>query len=105
MNIPFFLFFTKKEGFNPNNATLTTCNKALDHSNYWVPQLYHYNSNNEFEIVKFTGSATYYQKRACDYAPGLKTCDKIAFQQKAPPYGLRMVAGDPYRRYQKKIIK
>ncbi len=80
----------------PNNvSTATTCDKSQDHSNYWVPQLYHY-ADGKFTMVQFKGNAAYYQKRACDY--GVTKCDKIAFQQRAPPYGLRMVAGDPYRR-------
>lgn len=41
--------------YSANNATATTCNKALDHSNYWVPQLYHYTSDDTYEIVQFTG--------------------------------------------------
>jgi len=84
--------------FYANNATATTCNKALDHSNYWVPQLYHY-GNGQYDLVKFTGSAHYYQKRACDYVAGETSCSKT-FLPLAFPYGFRMVAGDPYRRTQ-----
>jgi len=80
------------------NATATTCNKALDHSNYWEPQLYYY-SNNQYTMVKFTGSAHYYQKRACDYAPGKTVCDKSVVPL-AFPYGFRMLAGNPFRRTQ-----
>jgi hypothetical protein len=78
----------------------TTCDKAIDHSNYWVPQLYHQRSDNKlFEMVKWTGSAVYYQKRACNYTTASKVCDKtqtpLAF-----PYGFRMIAGDTTRRTQ-----
>jgi len=52
-----------------------------------------------WEMVPFKGNAVYYQKRACDYAPNKKVCDKnvvpLAF-----PDGFRMVAGDPFRRTQ-----
>jgi len=81
-----------------NDATATTCNKALDHSNYWVPQLYHY-ANGQYSMVKYAGSAHYYQKRACNYAPGITSCDK-SIVPLAFPYGFRMIAGDPYRRTQ-----
>ncbi len=37
----------------PQSGNETTCDKKLDQSNYWVPQLYHYNSNNEFELVRY----------------------------------------------------
>jgi len=78
-------------------ANQTTCNKALDHSNYWVPQLYHQRSDGLWEIVTFQGSAVYYQKRACDYKPNIKTCDKSVVPL-AFPDGFRMVAGDAFRR-------
>jgi len=82
------------------NATKTTCNKAVDHSNYWVPQLYHYDTNTKmYSIVEFQGSAHYYQRRACDYAPGLTKCDPD-FVPMFFPYGFRMLAGDPTRRTQ-----
>jgi len=84
--------------YSAANATETSCNKKLDHSNYWVPCLYHY-ANNQYQLVNFQGSAHYYQKRACDYVPGQQYCDK-SFVPLAFPYGFRMVAGDPYRRTQ-----
>jgi hypothetical protein len=40
------------------NAKLTTCDKKLDKSNYWVPQLYHIRSDGKFEIVEFQGSVS-----------------------------------------------
>jgi hypothetical protein len=79
-------------------ANVTTCNKALDHSNYWVPQLYYYH-NNMYTMVEFQGSAHYYQIRACDYVPGLTRCDPN-FVPEFFPYGFRMIAGDPTRRTQ-----
>jgi hypothetical protein len=78
-------------------ANATTCNKVTDHSNYWVPQLYHMRADGKFELVAFSGSAIYYQRRACDYVANLTRCDP-AFRQLAPPEGLHMVAGDPSRR-------
>ena len=38
------------------NAKATTCDKVLDHSNYWTPQLYHENTNGSFSIVTFQGN-------------------------------------------------
>jgi len=52
-----------------------------------------------FEMVKYTGSAVYYQKRACNYSATARTCDK-SFVPLAPPDGFRMIAGDPFRRTQ-----
>jgi len=80
-----------------NIANATTCDKAIDHSNYWVPQLYHLRSDNMFEIVPFSHNAVYYQKRVCNYAPGIRTCDKSVVPL-AFPYGFRMVAGESTRR-------
>lgn len=85
-------------------ATFTTCNKALDHSNYWVPQLYHLRADNMWEMVPFSGNAVYYQLRACPYAPGIKQCPFKPEDPNNPhppvafPDGFRMVAGDPARR-------
>jgi len=39
-------------------STKTTCDKKLDHSIYWVPQLYHQNADGSFEIVKLTGAVS-----------------------------------------------
>jgi len=80
-------------------ANSTTCDKAIDHSNYWVPALYHQMANKQWELVKWMGSAVYYQKRACNYAAGLQYCDKTVTPL-AFPDGFRMVAGDPKRRTQ-----
>ncbi|KAM0254543.1 hypothetical protein ACHAQJ_006648 [Trichoderma viride] len=78
-------------------ATATTCDKILDNSNYWQPQLYHQRTDGQFELVTFQGSATYYIDRACDYAPGRTNCDGAATPI-APPAGLKMLVGDPNRR-------
>jgi len=79
------------------NATQTTCDKMIDHSNYWVPQLYHQRPDKMWELVPFVHSAVYYLLRACDYAPNLKNCDNAPVPL-AFPYGFRMVSGDPLRR-------
>jgi len=85
-------------------ANETSCDKAIDHSNYWVPQLYHQRADQMWEIVPFNHNAVYYQLRACDYAPGLTHCDNPGPDAtKIPmafPDGFRMVAGDPARRTQ-----
>ena len=39
-------------------ASTTTCDKILDHSNYWQPQLYHQRTDGKFEIVKFQGNVS-----------------------------------------------
>jgi len=80
-----------------NKATETSCDKAIDHSNYWVPQLYHQRADTMWELVKHKGTAVYYQKRACDFVPGAKYCNKTSVPM-AFPDGFRMVAGDPLRR-------
>lgn len=38
------------------DATATSCDAVLDHSNYWVPALYHIGADGKFELVKFTGT-------------------------------------------------
>ncbi|KAH7100837.1 hypothetical protein BKA62DRAFT_207321 [Auriculariales sp. MPI-PUGE-AT-0066] len=77
-------------------STKTTCDKKLDHSVYWIPQLYHQNLDSSFELVKLTGAAIYYMNRACNYTTDLY-CDKSKTAM-APPDGLRMIAGTPSRR-------
>ncbi|OAA40947.1 hypothetical protein NOR_05529 [Metarhizium rileyi] len=78
-------------------AKATTCDKSLDKSNYWQPQLYHQRRDGRFELVEMQGIAAYYINRACDYVPGRQNCNG-APHAKAPPKGLRMVVGDPYLR-------
>jgi hypothetical protein len=85
--------------FDAFNATATTCDKSIDHSNYWVPALYHQRSDKMWELVTWSHAAVYYQKRACDYSPSARNCDK-SFLPLAFPDGFRMVAGDPARRTQ-----
>ncbi|PHH78570.1 hypothetical protein CDD80_6681 [Ophiocordyceps camponoti-rufipedis] len=75
----------------------TTCDKVLDNSNYWQPQLYHQRRDGKFELVEMQGIAAYYIDRACDYAPGRRNCDNTP-HARAPPAGLRMVVGNPYLR-------
>jgi hypothetical protein len=36
----------------------TTCDKKLDHSNYWQPQLYHQRTDGWFELITFQGSVS-----------------------------------------------
>jgi len=93
-------FRRNMQGVNDaKNANATTCDKSLDHSNYWVPAMYHQRSDGQFELVKWLGTAVYYQKRACDYKAGATSCDK-SFVPLAFPDGFRMVAGNPTRRTQ-----
>ncbi|KAL4790340.1 hypothetical protein BDV19DRAFT_402115 [Aspergillus venezuelensis] len=75
------------------SASETTCEVALDRSNYWIPALYN-QAGNSFEMVEYESSAVYYLNRACGYAPGAQACEGGIYPL-APPAGLRMVAGDP----------
>lgn len=38
------------------NAKATTCDKILDQSNYWQPQLYHQRHDGKFELVTMQGN-------------------------------------------------
>jgi len=78
-------------------ANSTTCDKAIDHSNYWVPQLYHQRADKMWELVPWRGAAVYYLLRACNYSATARNCDNAGIPL-AFPYGFRMVAGDAYRR-------
>lgn len=61
-----------------------------DKSAYWVPQLYYVHQNGTYESVDLiTGITTYYLSRG---TPG--PAGKVL----AIPNGLRMLAGDPFRR-------
>ncbi|KAL4923781.1 DUF1996 domain-containing protein [Aspergillus undulatus] len=77
------------------NASETTCEVALDKSNYWIPALYHRNKEGRFEMVEYESSAVYYLNRACDYDAEAQVCKvERSKYSLAPPAGLRMVAGD-----------
>ncbi|KAF1735720.1 hypothetical protein CRV24_004646 [Beauveria bassiana] len=79
------------------NSKNTTCDKALDKSNYWQPQLYHQHHDGSFELIKLLGIAAYYIDRTCDYKPGRRDC-RDAPGAIAPPKGLRILSGDTLRR-------
>ncbi|KAI0414341.1 WSC domain-containing protein [Xylaria grammica] len=77
------------------NSKATTCDKILDNSIYWVPQLYHINDDGRYELVTHIGSSIYYQNRACDYEEGRTSCPSIKTNFAAAlPAGLRMLSGD-----------
>ncbi|KAG5978281.1 hypothetical protein E4U54_007044 [Claviceps lovelessii] len=78
-------------------ARATTCDKHLDKSNYWQPQLYHERHDGKFEMVEMQGIAGYYISRACDHVPGRTSCNGTPLPR-APPRGLRMIVGDPFLR-------
>lgn len=40
------------------NAKATTCDKQLDNSNYWVPQLYHIRTDGKYELVTMSGNVS-----------------------------------------------
>lgn len=39
-------------------AKATTCDKILDNSNYWQPQMYHQRNDGKFEIVTMQGNVS-----------------------------------------------
>ncbi|BFZ55263.1 hypothetical protein PYCC9005_002303 [Savitreella phatthalungensis] len=74
------------------NADCSTCVATQDKSAYWVPQLYHVSQAGQYTAVGLVGGITvYYLQRG---PPG--PAGKIL----AVPNGLRMIAGDPFRRTQ-----
>ncbi|KAL3494166.1 hypothetical protein BJX62DRAFT_234539 [Aspergillus germanicus] len=83
-------------------ANETTCEVAIDRSNYWIPALYHADASlnsdaspgGGFELIEYEWSAIYYLNRACNYTPGASICGEDSYPL-APPAGLRVIAGDP----------
>lgn len=72
-------------------ASCTTCFVQGDKSNYWIPRLYYHAVDGTFEGVDQLGSASmYYLNEASRLGSGEK--------MHSFPAGLRMIAGDPYRR-------
>ncbi|ORY26506.1 hypothetical protein BCR39DRAFT_256661 [Naematelia encephala] len=70
------------------NGTCTTAAVSVDKSNYWVPQLYYYNPDDQtYQAIPLSFANTYYLPRAGS--------DGIV---KAFPDGLRMLSGNPNRR-------
>ncbi|XWW94145.1 hypothetical protein V2A60_002087 [Cordyceps javanica] len=90
----YYMSMSNEEARNAHN---TTCDKALDKSNYWQPQLYHQHNDDSFELIKLLGIAAYYIDRTCDYKAGRRNC-KGAQGAIAPPKGLRIISGDTLRR-------
>lgn len=71
------------------SSTCTSCTVHGDFSNYWTPILYYQHQDGTFEKVDQVGGAlVYYLQRS---GPNK---DKL----QAFPEGLRMVAGDPFKR-------
>lgn len=46
-------------------AKATTCDKVLDNSNYWQPQLYHQRRDGSFEIVEMEGAVSITMSGIC----------------------------------------
>ncbi|OAA60040.1 hypothetical protein ISF_06051 [Cordyceps fumosorosea ARSEF 2679] len=90
-------YYMSMSNEDARNAHNTTCDKALDKSNYWQPQLYHQHHDDSFELIKLLGIAAYYIDRTCDYQPGRRNCRGTPGAI-APPEGLRMLSGDTLRR-------
>lgn len=42
------------------NSKSTTCDKDIDKSSYWIPQLYHQTSDGQFELVENQGNVRGY---------------------------------------------
>lgn len=47
------------------NAKDTTCDKKIDKSNYWQPQLYHQNSDGSFDLIHFQGTVSAWEIETC----------------------------------------
>lgn len=75
----------------------TTCDKPTDHSNYWAPQLYQMLPGDTFKALPFTGMVAYYTNYTCDWDES-GTCPESGRNPRAFPTGLRMIAGNPFRR-------
>jgi hypothetical protein len=51
-------------------AKATTCDKVLDKSNYWQPQLYHQRNDGRFEMVEMQGIVSLPAKAEHTWVPG-----------------------------------
>lgn len=40
------------------NSKATTCDKEIDKSSYWIPQMYHQTSDGQFELVENQGNVS-----------------------------------------------
>ncbi|WWC73344.1 uncharacterized protein I206_107311 [Kwoniella pini CBS 10737] len=72
---------------NSRAGRCTTANIAIDHSNYWTPQLYRKRDDGKFDLIKMNRANTYYLMRR-----GSQNEQVYDF-----PPGFRMVAGNPSR--------
>jgi hypothetical protein len=67
----------------------TTAPVSVDKSNYWTPQLYYYGPDDQsFQMIPVNYVNTYYLPRG----------PNNSYNVSAFPDGLRMIAGNPYRR-------
>lgn len=67
----------------------TTAPVSVDKSNYWTPQLYYYGPDDQsFQLIPVNYVNTYYLPRG----------PNNSYNVSAFPDGLRMIAGNPYRR-------
>ncbi|WVQ64088.1 uncharacterized protein L199_002247 [Kwoniella botswanensis] len=89
----------------------TTANIAIDHSNYWIPQLYRKRDDGKFDLVKMNRANTYYLLTYCERSDETVCC--FTYSLTTPPNlaqsgsqneqvydfppGFRMVAGNPSR--------
>ena len=83
--------FNKDSTFDSLRASdCTTCATQQDKSAYWVPQLYYVGADGKYKSVDQVGGMTvYYLQRGQPNADG---------KYRAFPAGLRMVAGNPFKR-------
>ncbi|TAQ88768.1 hypothetical protein B7494_g2934 [Chlorociboria aeruginascens] len=81
------------------DAKATTCDKFIDHSNYWAPQLYQ-QVGGQFKSVTFTGANMYYKNYTCSYNANASPKGNCVSPRDAQgfPAGLRMIAGNSTRR-------
>jgi len=73
------------------NSRCTDCSITKDLSNYWIPDLYYQYPNGSLTLVPRGGLTVYYLSRG---GTGNQTNPTMS----AFPKGLRMLAGNPYRR-------
>ncbi|PRP81987.1 hypothetical protein PROFUN_10481 [Planoprotostelium fungivorum] len=75
----------------------TTCSITVDKTNYWTPDLYYQWPDGTFSLVPSGGLTVYYPSRTGPNDPNPK--------YKAFPKGLRMTAGNPWRRgYNESVV-
>lgn len=58
------------------NAQATTCDKLLDKSNYWQPQLYHERHDGRFELITMQGNVSFLHFSSVLLTPRARFCHR-----------------------------